>query len=141
MAVCEEGTVCVEQDDGARQCLPTAGDCACQPHAESRCAEGNVVWFSSCDVAEDIAERCGDRGCLGRACCPEGTQFVGVTCVPDEAPDTAGGTDGGHDAGGTANEDTSGGSCGASPRPGRGSGATGVLLLLWLGALVVRRRR
>lgn len=47
---------------------PTQLVSSCESHASQSCAEGDVWWFDSCGVREDLADACGARGCQGARC-------------------------------------------------------------------------
>ena len=84
-ATCPEGTTCADVEDGARQCLPEAGDCACTPHAVEACVDGALVSVDSCGQVEEVLDDCGERGCVDQACCLEGTHEADGACAPDAA--------------------------------------------------------
>lgn len=43
---------------------------SCQPHAERACQDGDVHWFDSCGVVEELSEACQGRGCSEGRCAP-----------------------------------------------------------------------
>lgn len=52
---------------------PEQASASCEPRASQSCFEGEVWWFDSCGLREDLAEPCAGRGCRG-ASCIESTQ-------------------------------------------------------------------
>jgi hypothetical protein len=158
---CPPATTCTTLDDGARQCLPVAGDCECLPAATRACHGGDVVAFSSCGEAGDVVADCAGRGCVDAACCPAGTALDETSGVCET---TGGGDDVGRpdvhegdvptqgdgvtieDSGGPG-ADTGGGGggggggCAAAPTTAGGPLAAAALALLALALVALRRRR
>jgi len=82
---CPDGSECKDAGSGTLQCMPSSGDCACTSHAGKVCHDGSIVWTSSCNELEDVAEDCGGRGCIAAGCCLAGTHADGDACVSDRA--------------------------------------------------------
>ncbi|MCA9485350.1 MAG: carboxypeptidase regulatory-like domain-containing protein [Nanoarchaeota archaeon] len=40
----------------------------CTSHSYQQCSAGDVYWYDSCDVKEDVAVPCGGNGCTGNTC-------------------------------------------------------------------------
>ena len=83
---CPAETVCSLLTGGLKQCLPAAGDCICEPGAETRCTQGLRVSFDSCGEPGELVEDCGDLGCAAGVCCEAGSHQDGDACV-DDIPD------------------------------------------------------
>jgi hypothetical protein len=106
---CPDGAACEPLEDGAEACLPSDGDCACAPRTETRCLDGDLVWFDSCGAAGERAVDCAGRGCAEGDCCAPGAHAEGESCVPDETPVEPAPDAGGEDvAGPDAGEDVAG---------------------------------
>ena len=70
---CNDGEEC----DATGACVPMTD---CEPHARTKCIDGDLYWLDSCYNQEDLAEDCGDHLCADGQCWPEVP--VGWTCQP-----------------------------------------------------------
>ena len=142
-ADCPEGERC--SAEGRCEAEP------CAPRERTACVDGAVVWIDGCGRAGDRAEDCGDRGCVGVACCADGTHVQRGACVRDRAPvdaadvrdgtvdsSTGGGGGADLDAGWAGDPGSGGSGCRAGST---GADPSGIALLLFVAWLTFRAAR
>jgi hypothetical protein len=46
-----------------------SGSTCCASHDSSKCYSGELYWYSSCNVRQDVKDDCDDAGCTSNQCC------------------------------------------------------------------------
>ena len=86
-AYCSSAEPASKKTDCADGCLN--GAClSCNSHANYKCAEndGDIYWYNSCNVKEEMKEDCGESGYIGDVYCSSGNVYkthVTKTCAGD----------------------------------------------------------